>query len=283
MNVLDTNFAIKSTPIRKILALVLQMSNIRERLFPNSELRHTNPPLLINSIPKSGTHLLMQIVRSMKGSRYFGSFIAQTPSVTLRRRGPKEICWRLNMTVPSEVLGAHLYYCPLVDTEMSKIPIRHFLIIRDPVDILLSEVHYLAYMNKYHRMHSLYKGLNQHDRLDLALNGSKVKRDLYPSFHERIEPYLGWLECDHVKVVRYESLICNIKLKPKIEEIIRFASDSDNEHSLSESVYNESVVSAIASISPKKSHTFSGRSSDPQLTRFLASELKFLRERMGYH
>ncbi|GAB3241357.1 sulfotransferase domain-containing protein [Mycolicibacterium hippocampi] len=164
----------------------------------------TAPPIVANSLPKSGTHLLLQITRALPGSRYFGRFIATSPSLTQRERSPAVLARRIARTLPAETLGAHLFHFTEVEVALRRINALHLFIYRDPRDVVISEVNYLAEMNRWHRMHRHFAALpDATSRLKLALEGFDAR---YPEANARMLPYAGWLDVPGVVAIRYENL-----------------------------------------------------------------------------
>ncbi|WP_269530717.1 sulfotransferase domain-containing protein [Algiphilus aromaticivorans] len=240
----------------------------------------TNRPIIVNSIPKSGTHLLMQVARALPNTPYYGAFIAQTPSISLRMRTDKEICRKLSSVVPGEVVGAHLHHSEPVRETLTALNAVHLMIVRDPVDILLSEAHYLGSMNRFHRMAREFKGLGEEQRIQMALHGSKQVPSLFPEFPNRINPYLGWLRDPSVMVVRYED-INDLERRHKIVEAIvkRWYSGDDLDGEKLQSL----VASCVNAINPEKSHTASRRRSSSSREKLKSHELVAdLRDSLGY-
>jgi hypothetical protein len=162
------------------------------------------PPIVVNSLPKSGTHLLLQITRAMPHSCYYGRFIATSPSLTLRERSPQALARRITSLMPGETVGAHLHYFPEIAGALEQINAVHLFIYRDPRDVITSEAHYLADMNRWHRMHKHYRNLADHGaRLALALDGLD---QCYPEANARMLPYAGWVNAPGVVAIRYEDL-----------------------------------------------------------------------------
>lgn len=86
INPLDLPITRRSNLVRKGLAYAMQAPRTARRLVSGPKAFQARPPVIVNSIPKSGTHLLMQIARALPDTRYYGSFLAQTPSISLKLR-----------------------------------------------------------------------------------------------------------------------------------------------------------------------------------------------------
>jgi len=209
----------------------------------------TAPPIFVNSLPKSGTHLLLQITRAMPGTRYFGRFIATSPSLTQRERNPSALSRRVTKVMPSETLGAHLYYFPEVAKAFERINALHLFIYRDPRDVVISEARYLSEMNRWHRMHKYFRDLaDDRARLGLALDGLDAR---YPEANARLLPYAGWIGKPGVVAIRYEDLIG----PRQADEIARVVA-AWQAHGGTTGGAEELVSRLRGAIDPAKSHTF---------------------------
>ncbi len=281
MNVLDLPFVNKLTPVRKGAAFALQIPRYLRRLNSTPDDFESNPPVIVNSIPKSGTHLLMQIARALPRTRYYGSFLAQQPSLTLRRRGQREIDAGLARLVPGEVIGTHLHYTPETASLLRQVNAVHLMIIRDPIDVLLSEAHYLRSMARFHRMHREFKGLDEGQARQLALAGSGPSRDIFPAFPERIKPYAGWLDDPDCCVVRFEQFALTAERRKAVETIVEFW--AGRIHLQKPGELEGIVEHCIAAIDPARSHTTSTRKREkPDTGDFGQEEIDGLRSMLHY-
>lgn len=210
---------LKSALVRKGSAFALQVPRKIACLRATAEAYQSRPPIVVNSLPKSGTHLLMQIVSALPNTRHYGSFIAQTPSLTLKERNSAEIEMRVSKIAPGEILGAHLYHNIATSEYLKKKNALHLFVHRDPRDVLLSEAHYLAHMNRWHKMHRTFAALpGMEEQVRLAITGNGT--NFYPDSRARIGAYLGWTTNKDCLVFRYEDLIDPKKRNLEIDRII---------------------------------------------------------------
>jgi hypothetical protein len=263
----------RSAILRKGLAFALEpMLNLQRRGLSAIDFA-ASPPIVVNSLPKSGTHLLLQITQAMPHSRYYGRFIATSPSLTQRERSPKAVAKRIAGLMPAETLGAHLYYSTEVADAMERINALHLFIYRDPRDVITSEAHYLSDMNRWHRMHKYFRDLSDHKaRLALALDGLDER---YPEANARMLPYAGWVSAPGVVAIRYEDLIGS----RQADEVARITaawrkrggevSDPDN-----------LGMRLSASIDPGKSHTFREGGSGNWRNKLTDEEAREITERL---
>lgn len=240
----------RSAVLRKGYALSLKPLIALQRPFYNKDHYATAPPIVVNSLPKSGTHLMLQITRTLPGSRYLGNFIATTPSLSLKERSPDLLSSKIMALLPSETLGAHLYYSNKVASTLNEMNAIHIFMYRDPRAVLLSEIFYLTEMNVFHRMHKHFSKLDEFgDRLNLALEGFDA---LYPKAAARYLPYADWIENPNTLSLRYEDLM-GPNAKYYIAKVAKWWR---NHAGLPLDSHPNLEVRLANAIDPTKSHTF---------------------------
>ncbi|MEA3641087.1 MAG: hypothetical protein VBE63_14260 [Lamprobacter sp.] len=280
---IDSKIALRSNLIRKGIALALQAPRTLKRWTATSDEYGKNPPIIVNSIPKSGTHLLMQAARALPNTQYYGSFVAWSSSLTLKKRSDQEMLRRLSRIVPGEVVGAHLHYSTAVKEQLCRQNAIHWLIIRDPMDVLLSEAHYLRSMNRFHRMAREFRSLDQNESIRRALEGSPNRPDLYPSLEKRLRPYLDWIKDTDCIIVRYEDFLEPFRCESEIRRLLHSWLEPARVDPPSIAHLTNNLMAAL---DPAKSHTVSRRqkaSEAPLRQRLGQNEgLNRLRREMGY-
>lgn len=212
------------------------------------------PPILANSFPKSGTHLLLQILSGLPDTRTYRSFIASQPSVPFRERSHQSHLTLLRRIVPGELAAAHLFYHPQFDTALTEINCVHYFIYRDLRDVVVSEAYYLTFMNPWHRMHPYFARLERmQDRISLAILGLTESNGKlhYPDIGARFRRYSGWLENQNVLSVRFEDLVSSSRSQA-LERIVDFY----RAHTDPSSRNGFNTDNLEAKIDPHKSHTF---------------------------
>lgn len=211
----------------------------------------SSPPLLVNSVPKSGTHLLQQVVSVLPQLNDWGNFWATQPSLTLRERSGKEMAKKIMSVAPGELVCGHLFYSDEVCEALAERNVISLFVYRDPRDVAVSEAYYLANMNKWHRMHKEYKNAAETDRLLLSICGSKRRPDLQPDIRERYEKYVRWIHHPSVYAVSFEALVSGDK-----EKIVRDIFTHINARTNKDMDVDALTHKALEAIQPKRSHTF---------------------------
>ena len=200
----------KSAPFRKGKASALAVAKMVHRISSSGTDYAEWPPIVVNSLPKSGTHLLLQVILGLPRYASYGDFIATTPSLTMHRRSDAVLARKIARLAPGEVCGAHLYYSDRIAEALQQRGAVSLFIYRDPRDVFWSEMQYLLSMNRWHRSGRRARRFREFDQqFDFFLHG-KQRRSLvsfeWPNFANRVEPYLGWIEETNTFSCRYEAL-----------------------------------------------------------------------------
>jgi len=246
------------------------------------------PPVLANSFPKSGTHLLVQILEGLPERVNYGAFLgSETSSFQLRERTPENTCRCIRAFVPGEIIRGHLYYQPLYADELNQRHVVNYFIYRDPRDVVVSEAHYLREMNRWHRLHPYFRrAATMEDAILLSISGldPPVPGIPYPNIAARFARYQGWLERDDCLPIRFEDLVSE-----RQPDVIRQAAEFFARRSGIAVDIATCVRSMSSHIAPHKSHTFrSGKKSGwereftPALRHRFADVASDLLIRLGY-
>lgn len=194
--------------IRKGRSLLKQIPRWGRRLGPQ---RGPGFSLMANSIPKSGTHLLVQILETVPRIRNYDTFIASIPPVRYRKRSQGSVLRRIRRVGEGELVSAHLHHHDAFRQALRAQDCLMIFIYRDPRDVVVSEAQYLTYMNPWHRVHRYfaYELGTDKERLMCAIRGipPAAVPYRYPDVRERLAPYLPWLRCSEVCAVRFEDIM----------------------------------------------------------------------------
>lgn len=241
--------------VRKLAAAGLQVrKRLARRDFAADDYRRL-PPVLANSFPKSGTHLLDQVVSGLPGRVNYGAFLSSmTSSFQLTARSDDSVRSFLRACVPGEIVRAHLNYCPGHDELLASLNFVHYFIYRDPRDVVVSASHYLRHMNRWHRLSGRFRSLpSDEDGILLSIVGlqDKEPRLPLPNVNERFKWYEGWLSSSNVCSVRYEDLIGTDRTS-HLTRLVEFYSSK----CITPVSTEQTVERILAQIAPEKSHTF---------------------------
>jgi len=170
------------------------------------------PVLLGISFPKSGTHLLDQILlgfnRVASFSRRLHSFYAEYEGESGRKRSSDEALAWLRSLRPGDVASAHLFARDDVVRRVCTPVFVPYFIFRDPRDVVVSHVFYVTDMEARHVHHDYYASLPDFDsRLKISILGRPDANIEFPNIAQRFDPYLGWLDQPSVMKIQFEDLI----------------------------------------------------------------------------
>ena len=171
--------------------------------------------LFANSFPKSGTHLLTQVLQGFP--RFSPTVDSGLPAIvtyqgeTGRPRGTGEIIHDLQRLSPGDIAYGHLHALPEVVEFLCQSGIAAYFILRDPRDVVVSHVHYVTEMEPDHIHHRYYtEELHSFDeRLRTSILGIPDPAIPFPDIYQRFLPYLGWLDRPEVLTLRYEDFLAN--------------------------------------------------------------------------
>ncbi len=214
------------------------------------------PILLGISFPKSGTHLLDQILlgfsRVAPFSKRLHSFYAEYEGESGRKRSVAESLAWLDTLRPCDVASAHLFARPEVVARVTAPAFVPYFIFRDPRDVAVSHVFYVTDMEPNHVHHAYYASLPDfYARLKTSILGRPDADVEFPDIAARFAPYLGWLEQPAVMKIHFEDLVNDrpATLERILEHYLHRSGSLRTPRSL--------ILEALEfSIDPKKSPTF---------------------------
>jgi sulfotransferase 6B1 len=227
----------------------------------------TSPVFFANSFPKSGTHLLTQV---MHGFTQIGPAVdSGLPAVvtfdgfTGRQRGEGEILADLRRFLPGDIGYGHVHAFPAALDFLCQPGMAAYFILRDPRDVVVSHVHYVAEMAPNHIHYRYYhETLHTFDqRLRASIVGvpaselekatGKPAYEPLPDIRARFEPYLDWMGKPEVLALRYEdfSLDRGAALERVLDHAVQRAFEPGVER-------GQALQTLAASIDPQRSPTF---------------------------
>src|ERR1041385_2400571 len=142
-----------------------------------------NLPILLGiSFPKSGTHLLDQILLGFSNvapfSRRLHSFYAEYEGESGLKRSPQQALQWLDSLRPRDVASAHLFARDEVIKRVCSPTFIPYFIFRDPRDVVVSHVFYVTDMEARHVHHDYYQSLpdfeaSMREKVDLSVPHNK--------------------------------------------------------------------------------------------------------------
>lgn len=213
------------------------------------------PPIFGNSKPKSGSHLLLQILNGFTRIMPY-KYVEAEPIRTItkegRRNTKEEILGELE-NLPLGVIGWGYVEATTENVSFLTSSGRvNFFIYRDPRDMLVSQVFFATDMHEEHGMHDFYNSLPDFgERLKVAITGIDLDGLKMVSVQQRYEGVFEWLNTPGVMCIRFEDLINNrdATLHAMLDEVEKtgYKIPTPREKALS---------ILVEAIQPRKSHTF---------------------------
>jgi hypothetical protein len=170
------------------------------------------PVLLGISFPKSGTHLLDQILLGFSKVAPYAtrlhSFYAEYEGESGVKRAPEQgLAW-LDTLHSCDVASAHLFARPAAVARVCSPRFIPYFIFRDPRDVVVSHVFYVTDMEARHVHHVYYTSLPDFNaRLNVSILGRPNADVEFPNIANRFAPYLDWLDHPEVLTIHFEDLI----------------------------------------------------------------------------
>lgn len=216
-----------------------------------------SPIFFANSFPKSGTHLLTQV---LNGFVKVGPAVdSGLPAIVTfdgssgKPRPLNRILKDLNRLRRGDIAYGHLHALPEIVRILKREPFVPFFIYRDPRDVVVSHVFYVSEMVQRHVHHEYYRDVLKtfDDRLMTSILGIPDLQVPFPDIYGRFEPYLGWLNIPEVFPLRYEDF--SKDREALLLQIIDHATDGGFHLKVS---INEALELLNQAIDPASSPTF---------------------------
>lgn len=214
------------------------------------------PAVLGNAMPKSGSHLLIQI---LEGLAELGPFVNPGfPPVNRAEDNTKlpdaRTLAELRAMRPGDIRYGYLHAEEPWLSAVTGQGRATLFVYRDPRDWVISQIFYAKDMHEGHMLHEYYQSLpTMEARIDAAIEG--VYENLTglrsPSVVERYSHYLGWLDTPGVLCLRFEDLI--LHREPTLHKILGYLENYQLPITFSRPGAIATLTQAIA---PRKSGTF---------------------------
>jgi len=259
------------------------------------------PILFGNSFPKSGTHLLAQVLHALPligpaVDRGMGPILTFVPE-SGRKRSTQEILADLQPLRAGDLCFGHVIAAPEIVEYMNQQPIAHFFILRDPRDVVISHAFFLADKALDHVHHAYYKELTSlDDRIRVSIigrpdwgnkkhrGGKEALVGDFPDIGARFQPYLDWLSQPGVLVLHFEDFI--LSRPAALSRLLDYAEQRGFQPRVARGQAFEILNKAI---DPKSSFTFRGGRVGDWQKHFTADHKKLFKRcaadlliRLGY-
>lgn len=213
------------------------------------------PAVLGNAMPKSGSHLIIQV---LQGLTRLGPFINPGfPPVNRSEDNSKlpdvSILGNIHRMRSGDIAYGYIQAKEPFISALTAPGRATIFVYRDPRDMIVSHVFYATQMHTGHGMHKYYNQELQtmEERINAAIQGVEVPGAQLTPVKEKYEAYLGWLDEPKVLCLRFEDLILDRQIA--LGKILDYLETCGFTPKASRSTAIATLEQAII---PKKSGTF---------------------------
>ncbi|MEW5870906.1 MAG: sulfotransferase domain-containing protein [Chloroflexota bacterium] len=219
------------------------------------EAQSKSPAVLGNAMPKSGSHLIIQV---LQGLVHLGPFVNPGfPPVNRSEDNSKQpdasVLANIQRMRPGDIAYGYVHSREPFISALAKPGRATIFVYRDPRDMVVSHVFYATQMHKGHGMHRYYTEQlhTMEARINAAIQGVEQPGSELSPIRKKYENYLGWLEQPAVLCLRFEDLI--LDREQALGRILDYLADRGFVPPVSRPQAVDALAQAIA---PKRSGTF---------------------------
>ena len=168
------------------------------------------PAVLGNAMPKSGSHLIIQI---LQGLTRIGPFVNPGFPPVNRAEDNRQftvegILLNISRMRSGDIGYGYLDARQVYVDALTRDGIASIFVFRDPRDMIISHVFYATEIFSGHGMHEYYtkKLSSMEERINTAIGGINENGLELIGVKERYESHLGWLDQPEILCLRFEEL-----------------------------------------------------------------------------
>lgn len=171
------------------------------------------PIVLGNAMPKSGSHLIIQILQGLTrlGPFVNPGFPPVNRSEDNRKLSDQAVLANLRRMRPGDIGYGYISAREPFISALTQPGRATVFVFRDPRDMIISHIFYATDIHKGHWMHRYYTEAlhSMEERINAAICGVNEPGSELTPLRARYEGYLGWLNQPEVLCLRFEDLILN--------------------------------------------------------------------------
>jgi hypothetical protein len=169
------------------------------------------PAVLGNAMPKSGSHLIIQVLQGLArlGPFVNPGFPPVNRSEANQKLGERAILANIKRMRSGDIGYGYISAVEPYLSVLSRPGRATVFIYRDPRDMIISHVFYATKMHPGHWMHHYYTEVltSMEERINAAIQGVEEPGSQLTDIRRRYDGYQGWLEQPGVLALRFEQLI----------------------------------------------------------------------------
>jgi hypothetical protein len=213
------------------------------------------PAVLGNAMPKSGSHLIIQVLQGLIGLGPFvnGGFPPVNRGEDNSKLPEKAILANIRRMQPGDIAYGYLKAPEPFISALAAPGRASVFVYRDPRDMIVSHVFYATQMHTGHWMHRYYTETlhSMEERINAAIQGVDEDGTELSDIRTKYRWYMGWLEQPQVLCMRFEDLI--LEREAALGRLLDYLEQRGFTPQVSRS---EAVAVLVEAIKPKKSGTY---------------------------
>lgn len=160
------------------------------------------PKVLLNSLPKSGTHLIERLFFELPMLQHYGG---RTIMINTHDNSFEPETKRLKKIHNGQFAPAHIQYNEEIYSFIKAAKIKVVQMIRDPRDVLISQWLYVKDLDKAHKSHKYISSLETDiEQFEAVING---RQNIIEPFADVANKFSGWRSKPDVLTIRFEDLV----------------------------------------------------------------------------
>lgn len=221
----------------------------------------TSPKYLVfcNSYPKSGTHLLYQILYTLPKLKKWDDIVSVQALCGIMNTS-SHIKWKVGSAQNSSIIRSHLMYCEETQEILHKFHCKLIFIYRDLRDVAVSHARWVRKEPRIF-LHHHYLNLDSfEEQLMCSIKGLPLGTPFgsnisQPDIGQDFSRWLGWINEDTALAIKFEDLVG--ERGGGLEET-RIKTIRDIAHHLEIDLSLKEIESHFSSVgmNPEESHTF---------------------------
>ncbi|MEX2160782.1 MAG: hypothetical protein WD751_02615 [Anaerolineales bacterium] len=213
------------------------------------------PVVIGNAMPKSGSHLLIQV---LLGLVHIGPFVDPGLPPLSRSAGNRnlpdaQVLATLRRLQAGDIAYSYLHAREPYISALTRPGVAAFFIYRDPRDVIVSQIFYAMDIHPGHGMHDYYTEQldSMEERINAAIQGVRKPEAPLSPIRAKYEKYMGWLEQSAVLSLRFEDLV--LDRETALGRILDHLAGSGFQP---QPPCREAIAALVAAIAPRTSGTF---------------------------
>jgi len=212
------------------------------------------PRVFGNAMPKSGSHLLAQVLRGLTSIGPFvdPGFPPVNRDEANRPLSERKILAGISSMRPGDIRYGYIHAREPYLSALAAAGRATIFVYRDPRDMLVSHVFYATDIYEEHGMHRYYAQLDSMEaRLNAAIEGVADPEFYLSNVRARYDSYLDWLAQPEVFCLRFEDLI--LEREATLARLLGYLEVRGFDLTYPRA---QTIAALAAGIAPQKSGTF---------------------------